>query len=97
MKSTEDFVKLLREYKAQSASKYGIEEIGIFGSVARGEHHEGSDVDVYVKMIHPNLFLLSGIKQDLEAVFGCPVDVIRKRDSLKPLLKRNIERDCVYA
>ena len=37
MKSTAEILELLRVFKAQSAAKYGLRRIGIFGSVARGE------------------------------------------------------------
>ena len=46
MKTTQEYVQLLKEYK----QKRGISRIGIFGSVARGEHTEDSDVDVCVDL-----------------------------------------------
>lgn len=97
MKSTNEYITLLRTFKAQHSQDYGIDEIGIFGSVARGEQHEGSDVDVCVTMSRPNLFILSGIKQDLETLFGCSVDIVRKHNHMSPIFLRNLERDCVYA
>ena len=46
MKSTTEILELLRIYKAHSAAKYGVRRLGIFGSVARGEQTEHSDVDI---------------------------------------------------
>lgn len=46
MKSTAEILELLRIYKTQFASKYGFKRLGVFGSVARGEQTEQSDVDV---------------------------------------------------
>ena len=46
MKSTTEILELLRTYKAHSAAKYGVKRLGIFGSVARGEQTEHSDVDI---------------------------------------------------
>ena len=46
MKSTAEILELLRVFKAQSAAKYGLRRIGIFGSVARGEQTNQSDVDI---------------------------------------------------
>ncbi len=50
MKSTEEVIEILREFKRTSAEKYGIEELALFGSVARGEQTEESDIDVCVKL-----------------------------------------------
>ena len=47
MKTTNEYLTKIRQFKQQCAEKYGIISIGIFGSVARGEQHEGSDLDVF--------------------------------------------------
>ena len=46
MLSTIEYLSLLRKYMRENAVKYGISRMGIFGSVARGEQHDGSPVDV---------------------------------------------------
>jgi predicted nucleotidyltransferase len=46
MKTTNEYIHLLRDYKRNHAAEYGIERMGIFGSVARGEQRKDSDVDV---------------------------------------------------
>lgn len=97
MKSTVEYLNLLKDFKERESEHYGIKEIGIFGSVARGEQHEGSDVDVFVNMVNPNVFTLVHIKDDLELLLGVPVDLVRIRERLNPLLKKNIERDGIYA
>ena len=48
MKSTKEYIDLLKGFKNKEAGHYAISRIGIFGSVARGEQTEESDVDVYV-------------------------------------------------
>ena len=50
MKTTSEIVEMLRDFKARSAEKYGIVTLGLFGSVARGEQREGSDIDVCLKL-----------------------------------------------
>ena len=47
MKTTQEYVQLLKEYKQNRGILYGISRIGIFGSVARGEQTEGSDVCIF--------------------------------------------------
>ena len=49
MKTLPEYITLLQSYMQQNASKYGILRMGIFGSVARNEHTDVSDVDVYVE------------------------------------------------
>lgn len=46
MKTTAEYLTILRTYMTENTHKYGINRIGILGSVARGELIEGSDVDV---------------------------------------------------
>lgn len=50
MKTTNDYITILRKYLSTKADAYGITKIGIFGSVARNEQTEDSDVDVCVEM-----------------------------------------------
>ena len=65
--------------------QYGIRKIGLFGSVARGEHKEGSDVDVIYEG-EPNILLRSRMKRELESLFGCSVDLVRFRKQLENTL-----------
>ena len=97
MKTTKEYLQLLQAYKLQYAIRYGISRIGIFGSVARGEQQEGSDVDVYVELSSPDLFSLVHIKDELQQLFGCTVDVVRLRDNMNELLKRSIIEEGIYS
>lgn len=97
MKSTNEYLRLLRQYMNTHAGNYGITRMGIFGSVARGEQTENSDVDICFEAPAPSLFTLARIKFELEALFGCPVDLIRMRDRMDKYLKEDIEREALYA
>ena len=70
MKTTSEYIALLRKYMAENAHKYGIVRMGIFGSVARGEQTENSDVDVCVEGQLHGFFALAGIKQELEELLA---------------------------
>ena len=96
MKSTSEYINLLRDYMAKNASKYGITRMGIFGSVARGEQTEGSDVDVYLETSKPSMFALVHIKEDLQALFGCNVDIVRLRERMDTFLNSRIEKEGIY-
>ena len=56
METTQEIISRLKAYKEQFAEKYGIEQLGLFGSVARGEQDEKSDIDVFIKLKSPSFF-----------------------------------------
>lgn len=59
------------------AARYGAYNVRVFGSVARGEADEKSDIDFLVNMEKGrSLFDLGGLLIDLEELLGCNVDVI---------------------
>lgn len=87
---------MLSEYKQRRGLFYGISRICIFGSVARGEQTEDSDVDVCVDLEVPSIFSLVHIKEELQQLFGCNVDVVRFRQNMDTLLKRDILEEGIY-
>ena len=73
-----------------------MEKAYIFGSVARGEQTENSDVDVCVEGQLHGFFALAGIKQELEELLGCKVDIVRLRDRMDSFLRERIQREGIY-
>jgi hypothetical protein len=96
MRTLTEYKAILHDYMQHHANMYGISRMGIFGSVARGEQQEGSDVDVYIEGTLHGFFALSGIKQDLEVLLGCKVDIVRLRDRMDSFLRNQIEKEGVY-
>ena len=96
MKTLPEYITLLHSYMQQNASKYGILRMGIFGSVARNEHTPTSDVDIYVEGKLPGFFALAGIKQELEELLDCKVDIVRLRDKMDSFLREKIQKEGVY-
>ena len=90
MLSTVEYLSLLRKYMRENAAKYGISRMGIFGSVARG------DVDICVEIDRPSIFTLVHIKEELEKLLKCPVDVVRLRSNMDELLRNCINKDGIY-
>ena len=64
----------------------------LFGSVARNEHHEGSDVDLFVTM-PPQFYNYIAASQYLENLLGCNIDLISDHKHLRPFFKHQIELD----
>lgn len=92
----QDCINKLAYFKAAFSQKYGITKLGIFGSVARKENTEGSDIDIVVEVRKPSLKLMYELKEALKDLFACEVDLVRYRESLRPLFKSNITRDVIY-
>jgi len=96
MQTKDEYLHKLQQFKQQYSSEYGIERIGIFGSVARGEQTSESDVDILVEAPVLSLLSLIGIKRRLEEKLGVPVDVVRKTDYMPLRFKARVEKEVVY-
>lgn len=96
MKKTSEYIRLLKQFKDTKAASYGIQKIGLFGSVARGEQREGSDVDVCFEGVPKGLFAIGGIKVELEELFGCSVDVVRIREKMDTFFRTQILKEVIY-
>lgn len=86
----------LEKFKETFSQKFGITKLGIFGSVARNENTEDSDIDIVVEVQKPTLRIMYELKEALTELFNCKVDLVRFRDSLRPLFKSNIQKDVIY-
>ena len=93
--SRKECIDILKTCSETLRRKYGISSLRLFGSTARDEQKDGSDVDVFVETLTPNPFLLMEAKEYLEKSTGRSVDVIRNHCNLNPRLKKRIERDGV--
>ncbi len=89
-------LSILKEIIPVLSEKYGVTRIGIFGSVARDDASEESDVDIVYEMSSPNLFTVVHLKEELEHIFHCSVDLVRYRERMNPLLKKRIEKEGLY-
>ncbi|MBQ8656861.1 MAG: nucleotidyltransferase domain-containing protein [Prevotella sp.] len=84
-------IEKLKSTRKYLSDNYGVSSMLLFGSLARNEQHEGSDVDVCVEM-EPNLFNRAGVKVYLEELLGCHVDVVRMRENMNHVFKQQIQK-----
>jgi predicted nucleotidyltransferase len=91
----EEILQVLRDNKERFAEKYGVTKLGLFGSFARDEATEESDVDVCVEM-PPKFSAVESVREELAASFQRHVDIVRLREELRELFKKRLERDAIY-
>jgi predicted nucleotidyltransferase len=90
---TLDELRARRDEILEVASRHGVSNIRVFGSVARGEARRGSDVDFLVDIEKGrSLFDLGGFYADLEDLLGCAIDL---GTDVKPRLREHIEAEAV--
>ena len=91
-----DVLNYLKEHYQEFHNKYNVEKIGLFGSYARDEATQDSDVDIFVKM-KPNIFGMIAIKEQIEEDLHTKVDIIREHKNIKPFFLEMINKDLIYA
>lgn len=89
-------IKILEKFKDNNKDKYEIEAIGLFGSVARNEANNLSDIDICIKTKKTDLFTMVHIKEDLENLMSNHIDLVRIREEMNPFLKNRIEKEAIY-
>lgn len=89
MKKREEIEQILREHKAELKEKYGVCEIGLFGSYVRGEERRRSDVDILVEFdTVPGLLKFLELEEYLSRLLGVRVDLVRRASIRKELRER---------
>lgn len=97
MKTKTEILQKLREMKPELRANYNVKSIGIFGSVARGEADERSDIDVLVEFEPPiGLFKFLELEEVLGERLGGKVDLVSKK-ALKPEIGRAVLAEALLA
>jgi predicted nucleotidyltransferase len=91
----DEILKKLEEHRERIRG-FGVRELGIFGSYARGEQTEGSDMDFLVEFERATFHNYFDLKFFLEDLFGRKVDLVIK-DTIKPRIRSTIPEETVYA
>jgi hypothetical protein len=95
MRTRTSVLKTLEE-KEVALRRLGVRRLGLFGSVARDEAREASDLDFVVELDEKTFDRYMDLKLYLEELFACPVDLVLA-DSIKPRLRSTILNKAVYA
>ena len=91
----DEAIRRLQAHRDELTNRYSVKTLSLFGSVARDDANEQSDVDLLVEFSRPvGLFGLFELQDHLEAMLECHVD-LGTRDSLKPRLRSQILAECI--
>ena len=97
-KSLNEIKEILKQHEKELKEKYGVKELGIFGSYSRGNAKEKSDLDILVEF-NPNerISLLEFVELEniLSDLIGVKVDLVEK-SSLKPRIGKRILNEVIY-
>ena len=95
MKTREEILNLLSKNKPELEKHFKIKTIALFGSYARGDQRDNSDVDILVE-VDPSIGLeFVTLAEKIEKLIGLPTDVVSKR-AVKPRAFQLIEQEIIY-
>ena len=97
-KSLDEIKSVLKKYEKELKKKYGVKEIGIFGSYLRGENKKSSDIDILIEFYQKaemDLIRFVELEECLSGLLGIKVDLVMK-SALKPRIGRRILKEVVY-
>lgn len=92
----QETLQLLTQHKPELIRRFGITDLALFGSTARDEAHDGSDIDVMVNFDgRSTAKRYFGVQFYLEDLLGCTVDLVQE-GVIRPEFKPYIERDLIH-
>jgi uncharacterized protein len=88
-------LELLTQHRERLRVQFGAKHLALFGSAARDELRNDSDIDVLVEFEGPATFDgYMGLADDLEQLLGRRVDLVTEK-GLKPRARQYVERDLI--
>ena len=96
MLTRDDILQFLRDNKERFAEQYGVTKIGLFGSFARDEATEESDIDVYVEIAEPTYSGMCRLREEIMDKSLREVDLVHIWYGMDSLMKKCIKKDAIY-
>jgi uncharacterized protein len=94
--SRQDILSSLKSLKKHMAQEYAVKKIGVFGSVARNEQMEKSDIDLLVEFSRPvGMIMCIRLENFLSERLGKKVDLVTQ-DALKPVIRQEVLAEVIY-
>ena len=92
----QDIIQSIKAEKPYLQEHFGVEEIALFGSYARGEETSNSDIDILVNTKIKTLGNYFSLLDYLESKFKTKIDLVTKHNDLSERFIRLINKDIVY-
>lgn len=91
MKTRQEYIEILKSNAQYLQQTFGISYLRLFGSVAKEQHTEDSDVDLFVVM-PAQAYNYIAAADYLESILGTSVDLIRKHSNMRPFFLNQINK-----
>jgi uncharacterized protein len=96
MKTLQEFRDTYKSQVFDLAKKYGAHNVRIFGSLARGEMKDNSDIDFLVEFEEQcSLFDQGGLLMDLQDLLNCKVDIVDEQ-AMRPRFREQILKEAIF-
>lgn len=96
MLTRNQIIDFLKTNKQLLETEFGIVRIGVFGSYAKDQHCDDSDIDIMVELNAPRFDLLANLHTYLESNLGKKIELIRKNKYTDIQFLKRIEKDMIY-
>ncbi len=96
MITRKEAIQRISQAKPLLQKEFGVREIGIYGSFARNEQSESSDIDIMIVLERPEYDFYAGALIYLEKLLGIRVDLVRKHGRMNESFLDRIEREIIY-
>ena len=90
-----DVIETLRKHEKAIKARYSVKRIGLFGSHARGEQKETSDIDILVEFEKPTYDNFIELIFFLEELTGKDVDLVTSK-GLSPYLSSGVKKEVIW-
>lgn len=95
MKRIDEITTKLSENKNHLHNKYGVSALGVFGSFARGEEKQSSDIDILVEFDRPIGLEFVDLADELERLLGSKIDLVSRR-AIKSKFMEFVKQELIY-
>jgi len=95
--SKREIINFIKEKKTFLKENFGVLNIGLFGSYARDQHNQDSDIDFLVEFSKPSFDYLAGLQIYMEKKFNKKIEIVRKRSLSNNRFFERIEQEAIYA